>query len=113
MWSKILAAFEQKIAARYAGQPAGSFAPASRTRGLFQVRRDLDLWICAPVIYGSGVTFQPLSMKTRRLIDLFVLCRMPNATLNDDCFIVEFFNQITVEQLLEFGFARAENTVVV
>jgi hypothetical protein len=112
MWTKLLAAFERKIAGRYERKPAGSNVTPNRTKGLFQIRRDAGLWICSPIIYGSGITFLPLPLSARRMVDLFTLCRLPYASLTEDCFIFEFFDDITVAQLQEFGFARAERAVV-
>lgn len=112
MWDKILRAFERKIAGRREMKPISSNLAGNRTKGLFQLRRNAGKWICAPVIYGSGTTFLPLTMTTKRLVDLFTLCRLPHASLAEDCFILEFFDEITVAQLQDFGFATSQPAAV-
>jgi hypothetical protein len=112
MWTKILRAFERQLAGRHHRKQTASTVTPNRTKGLFQIRRDEGVWICSPVIYGSGATFLPLPMSTRRLVDLFTLCRLPLASLTEDCFILEFLDDISVEQLQQFGFTCAELVVV-
>jgi hypothetical protein len=111
MWTKIFRALERKMPGRRR-KTAAPKVPSDRTKGLFQIRREAAVWICSPVIYGSGTTFLPLSLSTRRLVDLFTLCRLPHASLTEDCFIVEFFDDIKVAQLQEFGFVCAELAAV-
>ncbi len=111
MWARLLRAFEAKTGGRHKLQPVAELH-ARRTRGLFQVRREAGSWICSPVLYGSGITYQPLPLSSSRLIDLFTLSRLPFASLAEDCFILEFFDDITPEQLRDFGFICAELATV-
>jgi hypothetical protein len=111
MWTKILRALAGKISGRGRKRVAPQVL-SDRTKGLFQIRREAGVWICSPVIYGSGTTFSPLPLSSSRLVELFTMCRLPHASLTEDCFIVEFYDEIKVPQLQEFGFVCAEVAVV-
>ena len=111
MWTKVLRALKRKISGRRRKQVAPQFL-SDRTQGLFQIRREAGVWVCSPVIYGSGTTFLPLPLSSSRLVELFTMCRLPHASLTEDCFIVEFYDDIKIMQLQEFGFVCAELAVV-
>ena len=79
-------------------------AVASRTYGIFQVRRTLDNWTVTPVIYCSGITYLPKQLNSREAANLFAACRLPKATLAQDSFIVELDTEVPSALLNEFGF---------
>jgi hypothetical protein len=76
-----------------------------RTRGIFQLRREADTWVCSAILYGSSITLQPVTMTEARVHELFKLAHIEQAELNETNIIVEFKDsEITAEALKQFGF---------
>ncbi|HEY9776919.1 MAG TPA: hypothetical protein V6C81_24355 [Planktothrix sp.] len=79
-------------------------AVASRIEGIFQVRRTAENWIIIPIVYGSGVSFQPLEMTSKQAVELFGACQLPKASLAQESFIIELTSPVTIDLLAHFGF---------
>jgi hypothetical protein len=81
-----------------------STAVTPRIKGIFQVLRARDNWTISPVVYNSGVSYQPLTMTSKEAIELFSACQLPKASLAQESFIIEFETPVTTELLSNFGF---------
>ena len=82
-------------------------ATITKTRGLFQISKVSEKsWSCHPVVYGSVIAFAPKELNVESIDRLMSKCNIPALSFVDDRYVVEFFDGMSVEELVKFGFER-------
>ena len=82
-------------------------ATITKIRGLFQISKVSEKsWSCRPVLYGSAITFAPKELNVESIDRLTSRCNIPALSFLEDRYVVEFFDGMSVEELVKFGFER-------
>ncbi len=85
-----------------------SDAVVMKTRGLIQLKKHVDGWLCSTVIYGCETKFVPAVIKEDRVKALFSLVNLGTPVFREESIIAEFFDsEATVCEINEFGFQIA------
>jgi len=85
-----------------------SDAVVTKTRGLIQLKKHAEGWLCSTVIYGCETTFVPALIKEDRVKALFSLVNLGTPVLHEESIIAEFFDsEAAVREINEFGFEIA------